>query len=380
MVCLLGVAAVAAVVGESRSTTTESLILSTDLFLGDMANGNDHSDLLDETWEKITADTQSKGYMNSLKTLLKASSKAYLMAMGTHNTDVYADGAKHEKITHGVGGHAKAHFEWKSNPYSGMFQEADSCVIRVANAAEPSKSKFNPTAYGPNMAIKCFRSNGMESANIQTIWEIDGYNVIPEGKSDSCSMFEVSLSNHCSKRTNISMTLRDTFEKDFDMIDANSMWLGASQLAVGTQNGDIVSPTQVNFPYALVFSPAAGLNDVPCEFSDYTSQLRNLEGEGWVGKSIYKVFAVHDPWTSRPEGKPDLKEIGSLVLDTPFTTSMYGDTQLFFRHAWFAEDLSNIGGADPSRKAVWEAYAANKSNSEVEGAAWYQQFLPVQQM
>ena len=56
----------------------------------------------------------------------------------------------------------------EANQYSGMYRQADSCVVRMANAADPSSS----TSYNPNMRIKCFRSNGMESANIQTLWTI----------------------------------------------------------------------------------------------------------------------------------------------------------------------------------------------------------------
>ena len=202
-------------------------------------------------------------------------------------------------------------------------------MIRIANAAEPSK--ITSTAYNPNMAIKCFRSNGMESANIQTIWAIDGYNVIPAGKTKSCSFFEVPLSNHCGNRDNISMSLKDTFIKNFEKVDSRPLWLGASQLAVGTQDGAAVAPADTNFPFGLVFDPAPGLNGVPCEYSNYTSQLQNL-GNKWVGKSLYEVYAVADPWTKRPAGKPSLEHVGSLVLDSPFTPSMYGDTQLFFRH------------------------------------------------
>jgi hypothetical protein len=81
-----------------------------------------------------------------------------------------------------------------------MFQQADHCIARIANAAKPSKSRLVPASYNPNMAVKCFRDQGVESANVQTIWEIDGYDVLPGGKGenkDSCSYFDVPLSNHC---------------------------------------------------------------------------------------------------------------------------------------------------------------------------------------
>jgi hypothetical protein len=102
----------------------------------------------------------------------------------------------------------------------------------------------------------------MESANIQTRWAIDGYNVIPAGKTKSCSFFDVHLSNHCGDRDNIAMTPKETSIKDFDKVDSRSLWLGASQLAVGTQHGAAVAPANTNVPFGLVFNPASGLNSV----------------------------------------------------------------------------------------------------------------------
>jgi hypothetical protein len=42
--------------------------------------------------------------------------------------------------------------------YSQLLSQADNCVIRITNAAEPSKGGLlGPTTYNPNMAIKCYR-------------------------------------------------------------------------------------------------------------------------------------------------------------------------------------------------------------------------------
>lgn len=77
-------------------------------------------------------------------------------------------------------------------------------------------------SYGPNLAVKCTR-DGAESANLQFIWQLDGYAVIPHGASKSCSYFEAPLSNHCPVRDDISMPLKDTFIKQFQKIDPKSM-------------------------------------------------------------------------------------------------------------------------------------------------------------
>lgn len=333
---------------------------------------------LASTWETMRANTASRGYMNPLGTLKKAQDPEYLKSMMDLPTDTRP--ASHQKITHGIGGHAKVHFEWCDNEYTGMFQKADNCVIRIANAAEPSKSRLNPTSWNPNMAIQCFRDgDGASPANLLTIWEIDGYNVIPEGKKDSCSFFDVPLSNHCGKRDNISMTLKNLFIGPFDKVDKRSLMLGVSSMAEATQEGESVG--KPSFPFALVFQPHPDLAKVPCEFDNYTSQLDRV-GKSFQGKSIYEIYAVHDPWYSRPVGKPDVKHIGSMILDSEFITSMYGDTQLFFRHRFFQDELNFLRGhMDADRAADWDKYsdpdtAVGLEHIKTEGAAWYQPYLP----
>merc|ERR1712166_12562 len=80
----------------------------------------------DFLWDSITQDETSFGFMNPIKTLYYAAQTSYLWAMA--NTQGDWNEPSHQKITHGIGGHAKAHFEWLPNPYTGMFQRADHCI------------------------------------------------------------------------------------------------------------------------------------------------------------------------------------------------------------------------------------------------------------
>jgi len=239
----------------------------------------------------------------------------------------------------------------------------------MANAAQPGTLAM--TAYGPNMAIKCLR-DGMESANLQFIWQIDGYAVIPEGKKDSCSYFEAPLSNHNPLRDDIAMALKDTFIGFFDEVDDRSMLLGVSQMATHSQDGSQVD--KPNFPFALVMSPTKTLNEIKCDFNNYTSQLLNLNEAGLAGpgKTLYEVHAVHDPATS---GAPTVKHIGSLVLDSPFTTSVFGDTELFFRHTFFGAELDALKAVDEDRAAAWSTYVNDDVNYKQEGANLYWPYL-----
>ena len=327
----------------------------------------------DYLWQKIIADTNGDHFMNPLETIREVMNPANLWAM----TNIHADwrDAGHHKATHGRGAHAKAHFEWKAGNYTGMFKKADHCIIRMANAACPAKSGLAETAYGPNLAVKCLR-DGVESANMQFLWQVDGYAVIPQGLAakQTCSMFETPLSSHSPLRDDIAMPLRDTFITAFQKVDSRSMFVGVSQMATESQQGDAGNaPITPQFPFALVLKPAPDLNSVFCNFNDPISQLLNLEqwGLGVPGKTLYEVYAAKDP---NPES---LEHLGSLVLDSSFTSSTFGDTQLFFRHTFQADEMKVMQAADSNRAKKWAEYVDSESNYKKEGANIYWPLLPV---
>lgn len=306
--------------------------------------------------------------MNPIKTLYWVSQKAYLMAMTNTHADIREG---HKKSTHGIGAHARGHFAWKENEYTGMFQQADNCIIRMANAAAPGTLAM--TAYGPNLAVKCTR-DGVEAANMQFIWQLDGYALLPEGAKSSCSYFEAPLCTHTPLRDNISMALKKTFVGFFDKVDPHSMLLGVSQMASHLQDGSQVG--KPNFPFALVLSPTPALNYVKCDFHNYTSQLQNLEASGLAspGQVLYEVHAVRDPSPNGPSAST-LQHIGSLVLDSPFTTSTFGDTELFFRHTFFQEELDVLSAVDADRALAWSNYVGSEDNYKKEGASLYWPYL-----
>jgi len=319
---------------------------------------------LDYLWDSITMDTLGDAFMNPIQTLYWVSKTAFLRSMQDTHSD-WRD-SRHHKSTHGIGGHALAHFEWLDNDYTGMFQKADKCVLRMANAASPGG--LTMTSYGPNMGVKCLR-DGEESANLQFIWQIDGYAVLPEGAQHSCSYFEAPLSNHNPLRDDVDMALHDLFIGNFNKVDPRSMLLGVSSMATASQDGTPVK--EPNFPFALVMVPSPELNYVRCTFKDPLSQLRNLESAGHAaGSKLYDVYAVHDPET-KPTAH-SLKKIGSLVLDSAFTSSTYGDTQLFFRHTFFQTELNVLSQTEESDRAMrWSEHVNNEDNYKVEGANLY---------
>lgn len=326
---------------------------------------------------KIVADTSSDSFMNSLKTLWKVSQSSYLWKMQDTSADWREAG--HHKATHGVGAAAMAHFKWNQNRYTGMFQQADHCVLRMANAAPPGGAAMG--SYGPNLAVKCLRDStpsageaAYNSANLLFLWQLDGYAVIPEGKQKSCSYFEAPLANHCPLRDDIQMALKDLFVGSFNKVDPRSMLLGVSGFAEAGQNG--IEVDKPDFPFALVLAPAPGLNDVACTFSEPISQLLGLKDAGFgKGSTLYDVYAVADP-SPQPSVADPIQHIGSLVLDSEFTSSLYADTELFFQHRFFSQEESVLTKINPARAKAWKEYVDNKDNYKVEGANLYWPFLP----
>ena len=321
----------------------------------------------DFLWSAITADESGAAFMNPLETLAYAASPAYLRKMETVALDWRE--RDHRKITHGIGAHARAHIQWEPNSYSGMFSSssADHCIVRMANAAMPGTVAM--TAYGPNLAIKCL-NDGAESANLQALWQLDGYAELPHGKTKSCSYFEAPLSSHTPLRDNIASALRDTFVNDFQKVDPHSMLLGVSQMAAVHQNGSRAA-APLGFPFGLVFQPRPELNAIPCVFENYTSQLEQIVS----GTTLFDIYAVAEPWLTRPAGAPNVTKLGELRLDSGFVGSTFGDTLLFFRHTFFAEELDRVAAASEPRHAQWLRYTNNTEWMKTEGAMLYAPYL-----
>jgi len=337
-------------------------------------------------WDQIVADQTPKGYMSKFSTVRKVLDTDFLWSMQNYTGGLVNPSdtrrKEHHKMTHGPGGVAKVHFEWKPNRYTGMFQKADNCVIRIANAAEPSEGGLfgvGKTSFNPNMAIKCYRDGGEEDgvgsdANLLTIWEIDGFDHLPHGAAESCNFFEVPLSNHAGDRDNISMTLKSTFLNAFRKVTDQPLMLGTSLFAEGTQEGGAVE--KPDFPFALVFKPNPRLASIKCDFKDFMAQLRRA-GEQLQGQMLYEVYAVHDPWYSRPRGQPEIQHLGSMVLDDGFSSSQFGDSELFFRHRFMETELQVLKKVNASREQGWRSYVHPSSPFvKEEGAAWYRRYLP----
>ena len=120
--------------------------------------------------------------------------------------------------------------------------------------------------------------------------------------------------------------------------------------------------------------PKTGLNEVPCVFDKYISQLQHKTFSNGTG--LFDIYAVAEPWSSRPVGEPNVTKIGELILDSAFVSSTFGDTRLFFRHLFFGSELQELASAGQEERMVnWLRYINNTDFMKTEGAMLYQQFL-----
>ena len=329
----------------------------------------------DVLWDLITANQTGGSFMPLTETGKIAGSCPYLKLMQSVQLDWREEG--HRKISHGIGAHARAYINWLPNNYTGMYQEAYHCLVRLANPAKPGKWTPPFNSYGPNLAIKCL-NDGPTSVNLQALWQLDGYSVYPSGKKWSCSYFEAPLASHTPRRDDLLCKFcpgsfhGGALIPKFDKADSKSMLIGTSQLAEVRQNGE--KETEVlRFPFVLMFVPSSpSHNKVPCSFNDFTSQLLD-ESHFYNGTVLYDIHAVDAPWSDRPNGRPSMSKIGEVVLQSNFVKSTFGDTRLFFRHKFFHEEIESV--ADPKEREIWQKYVDNVEFGKTEGAMLYAPFL-----
>jgi hypothetical protein len=122
----------------------------------------------------------------------------------------------------------------------------------------------------------------------------------------------------------------------YDKFSTASSWpttVGLSQLAAFDENG--VRASSPRYPYQLWLVPnpdlTAAYPDQPAPgWTDQT--LANQLNQIPVGTILYSIYALENPWDSA-------ELIGYLQTTSFFTTSMWGDKNMFFEHTRMEEDL-----------------------------------------
>lgn len=234
------------------------------------------------------------------------------------------------KLIHSVGSHAVVSFQVNSlskSKYTGIFATgAHNGIVRLSPAAEPEPDKVGcdpQCGFTPGMGLKLFRS-GVRSANMFEMFMLEG--------QESFNFFENTLTNHpilhCEDRVGSLGLLYNKFATASNYPTT----IGLSDFAFYDENGQVYNTPK--FPYELLMQP-----------NDNLTKQFPTSGKGWTderfaeqmasipsGTVIYTVLAIETP-NAAPQ------EIGFLQTLTNFTTSNWGDRNMFLQHTRMEEDL-----------------------------------------
>lgn len=270
------------------------------------------------TGKEITAETTSHPWPSLL-----ALGHIYIESMSPtveHVSDTFPSGRS--KLIHSVGAIAQCKFEYNGNGnYTGLFRQADFGLCRYSSALEPDTSDTSDpedSNFIPALAYKFLR-DGVPSGNFMSMHLLSA--------QDSWNPFAYPLSNHLSRK-NLDIKTSLLGHK-FDSVSDWAFFLGLSDFAKYRQDG--TAEPRPNFPYQLIFQPSSQVSNLfPDTYDQYfTDQLSTLP----AGTTLYSILAKESPGAH-----PVV--IGSIVLQTPFTTSDYGDNTLFLKHQIFEQDLA----------------------------------------
>jgi hypothetical protein len=203
-----------------------------------------------------------------------------------------------------------------THPFTGVFSEADTGVIRMSVAKEPNSKVLN---LAPGIALKFLR-DGIDSASLVSMFSVDG--------QDSWNFFANDFSNHIPAISSIALLpLAAKFNTVTDYIQG----VGLSDWAQQDQNGNAVADSA--FPFSLRFHPTGDI-----EFSDNYSGTYFLDQLTTIpqGSTLYELYGMSAP----AELGGQEYYIGDIVSTSALMTSNWGDNGLFYRHQWIEDDIA----------------------------------------
>jgi hypothetical protein len=229
--------------------------------------------------------------------------------------------AGYEKAMHPHGVMAKVKFTAvPGHPYTGLFQGADSGLLRLSVAGDPAANGFQP-----GLAWKAF-VDGKPSQNVSALYTLSG-------QGSNHNFFANELSQFVLPETND--TLGTTLL--FSLVSLKPTLLRVDDMAEVTQTGQAV--TSVKAPTQIYFVPKPELRGLFSSAAhDFRSDLATLA----AGTKLYDVYATSMeiktsilPSLNRSyaqQRRNNAVKIGEMELTSPFIASAFGDHGVFFKH------------------------------------------------
>jgi len=270
---------------------------------------------MDQLWKEVTADPTIYGWYSafSLSGIFVESMKPTFDVF----SDTLPEGRK--KYIHSVGSVVQAELiAEKGNPYTGVFQGVSNVLLRLSTAIKPDPTKGPDGNYIPGMGIKLLR-DGVPSANLAAMVGVDG--------QDSFNVFKYDWSNHIPNPKSFAVKL---LGKKFSQATPYIGRIGLKTWAQYDEKGRKTEDSMLKVPYKLVFRPT---DEVHTRFPEtWSDELFNQLKTIAAGTALFDVLAVEEP------GEEPVK-IGTLKTKSEFTTSTFGDRNLFFQHNYMEDDI-----------------------------------------
>ncbi|HLA31977.1 MAG TPA: peroxidase family protein, partial [Pseudomonas sp.] len=229
--------------------------------------------------------------------------------------------AGYAKPLHAHGAMAKVKFvAVPNNPYSGLFQGADSGLLRLSVTGDPADRGF-----APGLAWKAL-VDGKPSENVSALYTLSG-------QGTNHNLFANELSQYVVPEAND--TLGTTIL--FSAVSLKPTLLLPNDMAEVTQTGAVVQTPKA--PTQLYFVPRSELrNRFASEAHDFRTDLQTLT----AGTKVYDLYATSMeiknsifPSISRSyaaQRRSSAVKIGELELTSAFIASAFGDSGVFFKH------------------------------------------------
>ena len=216
-----------------------------------------------------------------------------------------------KKAIHAHGSVAKVSFKaLEATPWTGLFQGAGFGLLRLSLTGAPEARSF-----APGMALKLLRDK-LPSGNLSALVSLTG-------QGNNYNFFANELSN-------IVPIVREFGPKAINLIFKRVTHyptrLYLQNLAQADEKG--VQISDPHYPDQVFFQPAPDLVFPSSPGHDFRLDLETLT----PGSTLYNVLAAQPDTARQDNQRQHAVAIGSLVLESEFAASHYGDNQLFFRH------------------------------------------------
>lgn len=296
---------------KSRWSATRGLYDFCDLKDDDDFASLSSSKKMQQLWAKVTSNSRSGPLLSKLGTLKEILTVSMISTFDNVRETMAAG---RQKVIHGNGVVLQFDFDVQGDsPYSGMLAPGTHRgLMRLGSAMTPDSMTF------PGIAIKFLRS-GIHSANTVALRQNGD-------QSGQIHFFEEPLSNHVAPPPMLEKLGK------FNQASGCRAMTGISDFCSYSQNGQRVS--SLNFPYELQFeAPDPMRFAVNASAVDKNRELLNKLASIPSGTHLYWVNAKATP-SSR------FVRVGKMVTSSVATASMFGDTQLHFRHQRMEEDFA----------------------------------------